>query len=136
MDTAGDIHTGVNVYHFTGGPCAELVALGVAATAGAGPITEIVAVGGGGRGVIPPCGRCRQVLLDQHVDVRVIVPDDDGPRTVPIISLLPYSSSHPDADPPRLLRFNARHWESVASGRKTATTRFGEETPLGPTTML
>lgn len=32
LDTAGRIHTALNVYHFTGGPCAELVALGVAAT--------------------------------------------------------------------------------------------------------
>lgn len=136
MDTAGEIHTGVNVYHFTGGPCAELVALGVAAAAGAGPITEIVAVGDGGRGVIAPCGRCRQVLLDQHPDARVIVPGGDGPRSVPVVGLLPYSFRHPDADPPRLLRFNARHWKPVTAGTKTATTRFGEETPLGPVTML
>ncbi|GAA1524353.1 hypothetical protein [Brevibacterium permense] len=26
MDTTGRIHTGVNVHHFTGGPCAELAA--------------------------------------------------------------------------------------------------------------
>jgi cytidine deaminase len=31
MDTAGRIHTAVNVFHFTGGPCAELVVLGAAA---------------------------------------------------------------------------------------------------------
>ena len=37
MDTAGRIHEAVNVYHFAGGPCAELVVLGVAAAAGAGP---------------------------------------------------------------------------------------------------
>lgn len=36
MDTSGRIHTAVNVYHFTGGPCAELVVLGAAAAAGAG----------------------------------------------------------------------------------------------------
>ena len=26
-DTAGGVHTGINLFHFTGGPCAELVAL-------------------------------------------------------------------------------------------------------------
>jgi cytidine deaminase len=54
MDAAGTIHTGVNVYHFTGGPCAELVALGAAAAAGAGPLLTIAAVGNEGRGLIPP----------------------------------------------------------------------------------
>lgn len=33
MDIDGRVHKAVNVYHFNGGPCAELVALGVAATA-------------------------------------------------------------------------------------------------------
>lgn len=62
MDSTGRIHTAVNDYHFTGGPCAELVVLGVAAAAEAGPLTTMVAVGDSGRGVIAPCGRCRQVL--------------------------------------------------------------------------
>ena len=30
MDVHGDVYTGANVGHFTGGPCAELVALGTA----------------------------------------------------------------------------------------------------------
>ncbi len=63
MDTVGRIHLGVNVHHFTGGPCAELVTLGVAATAQAGPLVTMAAAGDGGRGLIPPCGRCRQVML-------------------------------------------------------------------------
>src|ERR1019366_406077 len=50
MDVNGDIHTGVNVHHFTGGPCAELVAIGAAAGAGAQPLITIVAVGDGERG--------------------------------------------------------------------------------------
>lgn len=136
MDIHGDIYTGANVFHFTGGPCAELVALGVAAGAGAGPITEIVAVGDENRGVIPPCGRCRQVLLDQQPDCRVIVPDGDDAGSVPARELLPYSYQHPDADPPRLLRFSARHWESVVDGAKTATTRFNDPAQPGPATLL
>lgn len=39
MDATGRIFTAVNDYHFTGGPCAELVVLGVAASEGAGPLT-------------------------------------------------------------------------------------------------
>ena len=62
MDTTGRIHTGVNVFHFTGGPCAELVAIGAAAAANAGPLVTIVAVGNQTRGVLAPRGRCRQVI--------------------------------------------------------------------------
>lgn len=83
---------GVNVYHFTGGPCAELVALGAAVAAGVAELDTIVAVGDAGRGVLPPCGRCRQVLLDLHPDIRVIVPAGEGLlRTVPVTELLPTS---------------------------------------------
>ncbi|KAL5342111.1 cytidine deaminase-like protein [Aspergillus crustosus] len=83
----GRVFTGVNVYHFTGGPCAELVVLGVAAAAGAARLTHIVAVGNNGRGILSPCGRCRQVLLDLHPYVQVIL----GTRSVPIAELLPWS---------------------------------------------
>jgi cytidine deaminase len=136
MDVHGDIYTGVNVAHFTGGPCAELVALGVAAAAGAGPISQIVAAGDENRGVMPPCGRCRQVLLDQQPDCLVIVPGGDGPITVPARELLPYPSQHPDANPPRLLRFNPSHWANVVDGVKTATTRFNDPAVPGPATLL
>ena len=60
----GRIITAVNAYHFTGGPCAELVLIGTAAAQGAYELDTIVAVGDRDRGVVPPCGRCRQVLLD------------------------------------------------------------------------
>lgn len=33
----------------------------------------IVAVANDNRGVISPCGRCRQMLLDYYPDIRVIV---------------------------------------------------------------
>ncbi|HUW77630.1 MAG TPA: hypothetical protein VMV52_02630, partial [Candidatus Nanopelagicaceae bacterium] len=65
-DIRGEIFGALNVYHFTGGPCAELVALGVAAASGAGKLDTIVAVGDNGRGPVGPCGRCRQVLFDYH----------------------------------------------------------------------
>lgn len=136
VDVHGVVSTGVNVGHFTGGPCAELVALGVAAGAGSGPVAAIVAVGDDGRGVMPPCGRCRQVLLDQHPDCRVVVPDAGGLLAVPVRALLPYPSPHPDARPPRLLRFSARHWQAVVDGAKTATMRLGDRVAPGPVTML
>ncbi|OUE20569.1 Blasticidin-S deaminase [Clavibacter michiganensis] len=97
LDAAGRIHVGVNVLHFTGGPCAELVALGAAAAANAGPLVAMAAVGDGGRGIAPPCGRCRQVMLDLQPGIRVAVPGADGPEIVAIRDLLPVSYARPDA---------------------------------------
>ncbi|MGL5861537.1 MAG: hypothetical protein ACRCY9_09825, partial [Phycicoccus sp.] len=89
----GEIFTGVNLYHFTGGPCAELVALGAARAAGAVGITHSVAVGNHGRGPIGPCGRDRQILLDYYPDARVILPTHDGPRSVLATDLLPMATA-------------------------------------------
>lgn len=82
LDAEGRIHTGVNLFHFTGGPCAEMVAL---ANAAGRRVVRIVAVGDGGRGILAPCGRCRQILLDLHPGVEVVLPDG----VVPVADLLP-----------------------------------------------
>lgn len=87
----GRIFTGLNAYHFTGGPCAELVVIGAAAGEGAYELTTIVAVGDEDRGVMPPCGRCRQVLLDYFPEIEVIIAVADGLRAVPVRDLLPYA---------------------------------------------
>ena len=92
-DTQGQVFVGVNLYHFTGGPCAELVALGSARAQGAEEITHVVAVGNHGRGPIGPCGRDRQVLFDQHPGVRVIVPTTQGLRSVVIEDLMPLATA-------------------------------------------
>ena len=85
----GRMYAGINLYHFTGGPCAELVALGRARADGARELTTIVAVGNEGRGVVGPCGRDRQVFVDYHPTMRVILPSPDGPGTVLATDLLP-----------------------------------------------
>ena len=87
----GRAFVGVNLHHFTGGPCAELVALGAARAGGATSITTIVAAGNHGRGVIAPCGRDRQVLFDYHRDARVLLPTRDGVRSVAVTDLLPHA---------------------------------------------
>ena len=89
----GHVFAGVNLYHFTGGPCAELVALGVARAGGATRLTHIVAVGNHGRGPIGPCGRDRQVLFDYHPGIRVILPTRDGVRSVTIEDLMPLATA-------------------------------------------
>ncbi|MFE2183949.1 cytidine deaminase family protein [Streptomyces sp. NPDC059455] len=90
-DRDGRIVTAMNAYHFTGGPCAELVVIGAAAAQGAYDLVTMVAVGDRGRGVIPPCGRCRQMMLDYFPDIRVIVGTGERLRAVPVADLLPES---------------------------------------------
>jgi len=85
----GKMYGGINLYHFTGGPCAELVALGHARASGARELSTIVAVGNCGRGPVGPCGRDRQILFDYHPDIRVILPTPQGVRSVRVKDLLP-----------------------------------------------
>lgn len=94
----GRMFAGVNLYHFTGGPCAELVALGAARAAGASDLTHIVAVGNHGRGPVGPCGRDRQVLFDYHPGIRVILPTRVGVRSVTAADLLPLATGWTAAD--------------------------------------
>jgi cytidine deaminase len=86
----GRIVTGLNVYHFTGGPCAELVLLGNAAELGMERLEVIVAVADRTRGILAPCGRCRQVLLDYQPQIRALIPVDGVVESVPIAELLPF----------------------------------------------
>ena len=91
--TDGRVFTGVNLYHFTGGPCAELVALGTARAGGAREIKTIVAVGNHGRGPVGPCGRDRQILFDYHPSVRVILPTEHGIKSIRITDLMPLAAA-------------------------------------------
>ncbi len=133
---------GVNLYHFTGGPCAELVALAAARAQGARQMKCIVAVGNHGRGVAGPCGRDRQVFVDYYPKMRVIVPTPDGLRSVLAADLMPLVQrwtpeagmtafdeslyDDPETTGPQIVRFNPRYLEAVRSGRKTRTTRFND----------
>jgi cytidine deaminase len=88
------------MFHFSGGPCAENIAVVNATAAGVGSamnpgiggarLTTIVAVANEGRGVISPCGRCRQMMLDYYPDIQVIIKDGDELRTAGIPELLPF----------------------------------------------
>lgn len=137
MDTRGKVHTGVNVFHFTGGPCAELVAVAAAAQAIAGPLVSIVAVGDRDRGVLAPCGRCRQVLLDLHPDIAVILPlPNDDLTAEPIRDLLPRSYFAPEpALGPRIIYFSPNYYDSIVSGDKTVTIRHRDPVQTGSTVL-
>jgi cytidine deaminase len=88
LTTDGSIVTGINLYHFTGGPCAEITALANMASEKKKP-QLIVAVGTGARGVLSPCGRCRQVLFDYYPDIEVIALEKGELSAKTIKELLP-----------------------------------------------
>ncbi len=58
---------------------------------GARELQAIVAVGDDRRGVLAPCGRECQVLLDYHPGIRVIIPIDDGLVSIGVNELLPFA---------------------------------------------
>ncbi|MCO5994559.1 ASCH domain-containing protein [Actinoallomurus rhizosphaericola] len=144
--------TGVNLYHFTGGPCAELVALGAARAQGARQMKCIVAVGNHGRGVMGPCGRDRQIFVDYYPKMRVIVPTPDGLRSVLAADLMPLAqpwrteagTTHldeslyedPETTGPQIVRFHPRYLAAVRSGSKSRTTRFNDPATIGPARFL
>ncbi|MFJ7158681.1 ASCH domain-containing protein [Streptomyces sp. NPDC101118] len=146
-DAQGRMFGGINLYHFTGGPCAELVALGHARAAGARDLAAIVAVGDSGRGVLAPCGRDRQVLLDYHPGIRVLVPVAGGIRSVAVSDLLPHAyvwGEQPVAGSESALRttatqalhFHPAYLDAVRAGRKTTTVRFRDPVETGPVNMV
>ena len=87
----GAIYSGMSLYHFTGRPCAEIVALAHLVSEGsrAKPLA-IVAVADRDRGVIAPCGRCREVLADYCAGIQVVLRTENGVEAVPLSALLPH----------------------------------------------
>ena len=70
------------------GFCAEHAAIAAMLTAGEDKVAQIVAVNWD-KTVLPPCGRCREFLLQLgNPETQVLVADDTA---VPVKELLPYS---------------------------------------------
>jgi len=142
LDADGHLHGAVNVHHFTGGPCAELVAIGVAAAATRAPLVAMVAVGDRGRGVMSPCGRCRQVMLDYFPNIVALVLDGAAVRAVPIGELLPWSvDRHEQREPEasgtsQVVHFGASYLEAARAGVKRTTIRFRDPVAVGPAILL
>ena len=87
---SGRIHLGPNVWTGFLGPCAEPVAIGAAVLAGESQIATVVAVHGGRASyILPPCGRCRQMILDYAPEARVILEEGSNIGKVSISALLP-----------------------------------------------
>ena len=93
---SGEISAGVHLESPGVDVCAEWVALGKAVSAGQRDFVCVAAVGR--RGVMSPCGVCRELLLRYAPNADVIVPDEQGrPVKVAIGELLPipYNQKRP-----------------------------------------
>lgn len=97
-DGGGRIFTGLHLGATVGrlSICAEAVALGRALLEGDGEVRAIVAVREPKPGenahhaeVVPPCGACREMLVDHAAAALVIVPGPDGLVRIPAALLLP-----------------------------------------------
>jgi cytidine deaminase len=94
----GRIWTGIHLGATVGRMqiCAEAVALGRAVLEGGGTVECAVAVRHHkphetvqDLAVVPPCGACREMLVDFDPDAEVIVPGPAGLMRVPVRALLP-----------------------------------------------
>ncbi|KAM7192755.1 Blasticidin-S deaminase [Rhypophila sp. PSN 637] len=104
----GKTFVGVNVDHFTGGPCAELVVLGTAAVNGVlaseiGTMVAVVRRTGKPITVINPCGRCRQVMMDYNSAIEVLDESQGSGvkgavKKVKAQELLPFAYVWPDGN--------------------------------------
>lgn len=90
----GRIYTGIHVEAAVGyaDVCGEVSAICNAVNHGERDLDVIVAVrrdGTGGYRILPPCGRCREMIADMNREAQVIVGTLDGPYRVAISELLP-----------------------------------------------
>lgn len=86
----GSIITSLNVFHFTGGPCAEGGVITQAMSQNK-IITHIAAIGDRDRGIMSPCGHCRQMLVDYFPACKVLVNDQGNIIEKSVIDLLPFA---------------------------------------------
>lgn len=88
---SGKIFTGVNMDTVGYGPCAEPIALGAAISGGEREFGAIVAVSGWNSSypVIPPCGNCRQLLIEYAQEAYVILRHNDKLLKTKVSNLLP-----------------------------------------------
>lgn len=138
IDSAGTIFTGVNVFHFTGGPCAEPVAIGQAAATPDARLPLVCIVAVHDSGVIAPCGRCRQILFDLYPDSRAIVRSKAGLTAVPVRDLLPYVYDWRETEPgnPQTLYVWDEYLDAIRRGAKTSTIRVDDPAAPGPCRLV
>ena len=98
LTTDGRVYTGIHLEAMVGRAsiCAEAVALGAARAAGASGIVAVAAVRHPKPAetdqrirLVPPCGLCRELLLDYGNNLLAVVESDGVPVLSPLKALLP-----------------------------------------------
>lgn len=118
---------GLNAFHFLGGPCGEVSALANhAASYPEDPIQAVVAVYGPTGQVIPPCGKCRQVLFDVNPSIRCIVRGSNGLEAPTVGELLPFAFDWRDLEKEQRIYMWEGYEELIRSGEKQQTIRVDD----------
>jgi cytidine deaminase len=91
LTPGGAVFTGVSIQTCGYGTCAEPVALGAAFTSGERMVKTIVVVAKrfNNYSIVPPCGNCRQLLLDYVPDTQVIMDQNGALGKISAKALLP-----------------------------------------------
>lgn len=99
LTAEGRIFTGLHVEAMVGRAsiCAEAVALGKALEAGAGEVVLCVALrhpkpieADRRVRIVPPCGLCREILLDYGPNVQAVLENEGRPYLMPLSEMLPH----------------------------------------------
>lgn len=127
LTASGAVVLGVNTYHFLGGPCAEMAALSNhASSRPEDPVVAVVAARGPSGTVIPPCGKCRQVVFDLDPSIRFVLREPSGLATRSAAELLPFAYDwHAVKEPQRIYMWEG-YEQMVRSGAKTQTVRVDD----------
>ena len=127
LTASGRTVLGLNAYHFLGGPCGEVTALANhAAECPQDPVTAVVAVYGPTQQVIPPCGKCRQVLFDIDPTIRCVIRGSNGLEAQTIGELLPHAYDWRAAERPQALYMWQGYESSIRDGAKRQTIRVDD----------
>ena len=118
---------GLNAFHFLGGPCGEVSALANhAASYPEDPIQAVVAIYGPTGQVVPPCGKCRQVLFDVNPSIRCIVRGSNGLEAPTVGELLPFAFDWRDLEKEQRIYMWEGYEELIRSGEKQQTIRVDD----------
>ncbi|MBH1933282.1 hypothetical protein I5Q34_03085 [Streptomyces sp. AV19] len=98
LDADQGIHLGLHVDAMVGraAVCAEAGALSAARLATSAPLIAVAAVRYPkptetcGARIVPPCGLCRELLLDHAPDLRAVIADGPHAGLTPLAILLPH----------------------------------------------
>lgn len=100
-------------------------------------MVAVAAVYGPTADVLPPCGKCRQVLFDLDPSIACIVRTAKGDAAVPVRELLPYAFDWRavEAGPQRIYMWEG-YEELIRSGAKRQTIRIDDPFRVGPAEVV